>query len=78
MPNIDQVAIVCEENGGEWNEEHLECSGIDSEVCEENGGRFEECGSACRHDPEAEICTLQCTVYCDFSEVDEIERCESE
>ncbi len=59
---------LCESKGGTRNEEHMECSGISDTICEDNGWRHEDCGSACRHDGDAQICTMQCVVYCDFSQ----------
>ncbi len=73
--NMDQVAILCEDQWGTRDVMYHECHGIDAMMCEEYGGRFEECGSACRHDPEAEICTLQCVIYCDFSQLAEKQEC---
>ena len=57
----------CEEHKGKWIEEFSECEYPDSqEWCEEVGGEFQECESACRNNPEAEICTLQCVQVCQF------------
>jgi hypothetical protein len=76
--NIDQIAVLCEDNGAAWDDEHLECSGLSPEMCESYGGRHETCGSACRHDGDATICTLQCVVYCDFSDVEAKILCDME
>ena len=56
----------CISSGGTWLPESKECEGIDKETCEQIGGQFNECASACRNDPEAEICTLQCVLVCQF------------
>ncbi len=56
----------CEEAGGNWLAEYNECEFVDREWCEEAGGTFAECESACRHDPDAEICTMQCVPVCYF------------
>jgi|GEM_PF-1876502 len=64
-PSAD-VGKLCVDTKGEWSAEWKECGGVDKTWCEANGGRFEECGSACRHDPKAEMCTMQCVIYCDF------------
>ena len=66
--NPDDVSISdkiesCELIGGTLNE-HDECLGIDQQGCSVLGGDWEECGSACRHDADAEICALQCEIYC--------------
>lgn len=56
----------CEENGGEWNEEFNECLGIDENTCVDGGGEFNPCASACRNEPDAQVCTMQCVIVCDF------------
>lgn len=56
----------CEALGGEALEEFSECEGISQQACEDLGGEFLECESACRNNPEAEICTLQCVAVCSF------------
>ena len=54
----------CQSNGGNWLPEFIECEGISSDQCKVIGGEFKECESACRHDPKAEVCTLQCVPVC--------------
>lgn len=54
----------CVEMGGEWIPEASECEYISQEDCTMLGGEFNECGSACRNDPEAQMCTMQCVPYC--------------
>jgi hypothetical protein len=56
----------CEAAEGTWVGEANECEYISQEKCEELGGTFNECASACRNDPEAEICTMQCVLVCEF------------
>ena len=58
----------CSENEGIWIEEHKECEGISEEICKELDGEFDACASACRNDPDAEICTKQCVLVCSFEE----------
>ena len=58
----------CTDHGGKWVEEHEECENISEKDCKEIGGEFNECASACRNDPDAEICTLQCVPLCSFEE----------
>lgn len=72
--NIDSNSIrnldlksICQDNGGNWLEEFSQCEYISSTTCSQIGGEFNECGSACRNDPNAEICTMQCVPYCDIS-----------
>lgn len=64
----DQLDLgkTCTANGGNWLESPQECEGISNEICEEMGGVLNECASACRNDPGAEICTMQCVLVCEF------------
>jgi hypothetical protein len=57
----------CESFNGNWLEESKECTGINKTQCEELDGYFNECASACRNDPDAEICTMQCVIVCQFN-----------
>ncbi len=57
---------LCVSFGGEWSAEFSECLGIAGDVCMEIGGNWNECASACRNNPNAEICTMQCVQVCDF------------
>lgn len=56
----------CENLEGTWVEDFQECEYISKEKCEELGGNFNECASACRNDPNAEVCTMQCVLVCEF------------
>jgi len=56
----------CEEAGGKWLVSHGECEMISQQWCEQQMGVFKECESACRHDPEAKRCTMQCVLVCEF------------
>lgn len=58
---------LCTMDNGEWDEEHQECLGVNEESCQAMGGMFNECASACRHNPEAQMCTMQCVVVCSFN-----------
>ncbi len=60
---------MCVAMGGEWSEDFQECLGIGSEACVEIGGNWNECASACRNNPEVEVCTMQCVQICDFKEI---------
>ena len=66
--NLD-LKSICQDNGGNWLEEFSQCESSNPAVCSQMGGEFKECGSACRNDPDAQICTLQCVPYCDVSNV---------
>lgn len=57
---------LCEEVGGKWLFDSYECEGVSKESCNEIGGVHNECASACRNDPTAEICTMQCVLVCQF------------
>lgn len=61
----------CQQNGGTWIEEAKECEYISADWCEAEGGFFNECGSACRNDPNAEVCTMQCVPVCNFWKIEE-------
>jgi hypothetical protein len=58
---------ACLSFDGNWLEESQECEGMAESQCAASGGTFNECASACRNNPEAEMCTMQCVVVCDFS-----------
>lgn len=57
---------MCEDVGGKWLFDSYECEGVSKEACDKIGGIHNECASACRNDPEAEICTMQCVLVCQF------------
>jgi len=61
-----KAAKSCIDAKGEWSAKWKECGGVDKAWCEANGGRFNECASACRHDPGAKFCTMQCVILCEF------------
>jgi hypothetical protein len=52
----------CESIGGTWT--GYDCEGIGQQQCQEIGGTFNECASACRNNPDAEVCTMQCVQVC--------------
>lgn len=54
----------CSENGGIWDKQYKECGGITKEVCAKIKGVWIECGSPCRHDPDAQVCIQSCAIYC--------------
>jgi len=56
----------CRSKSGKWLEESKECENIVEVECESIGGTFNPCASACRNNPEAKICTLQCVLVCEF------------
>lgn len=60
--------LECENKGGEWfsGSNVCEINSLSKQECLAQGGEFNECASACRHDPEAEMCTMQCVLTCTF------------
>jgi len=58
----------CANNSGTWYETDKTCeiNSLVGDSCTSRGGVFNECNSACRHDPEASICTMQCVLTCSF------------
>lgn len=67
IPKEESLRMSCEAAGGAWIEGVNECENIAESDCIELGGTFEACASACRNDPDAEICTMQCVPVCYFS-----------
>lgn len=68
-PQNEQVNVegkACADVGGTWSIEFQECLGITGESCAEIGGNWNDCASACRNNPNAEFCTMQCVQVCDF------------
>jgi hypothetical protein len=57
----------CGVQNGLWINQYKECEGISKEFCQSRGGYFNECASACRHNPEATICTMQCVPICEYA-----------
>ncbi len=55
---------ICESFKGTWLPEFRECENIDKDTCDLIRGTYDECASACRNDPTAEICTMQCVQVC--------------
>lgn len=54
----------CIENSGKWINEYKECEFVSEEWCNQRGGSFDECSSACRHNPKAELCITVCVPVC--------------
>lgn len=61
------VESQCKKHDGEWLLEWNECEYLAEQQCLEMNGDYFECESACRHDPNAEICTTQCVPVCVIS-----------
>jgi hypothetical protein len=57
----------CTAAGGTWRFDFGECEYAGQTWCDESGGTWEECASACRHNPDPlAICTMQCVPVCSF------------
>jgi hypothetical protein len=58
----------CAQKEGVWypKEKICEANQLSKSQCIEQEGEFNECASACRHDPEAQVCTMQCVLTCTF------------
>ena len=57
---------LCLENDGTWINKYNECEYIPENVCTNANGVYNECESACRHEPEETACTKQCVTVCEF------------
>ena len=57
---------ACELLDGTALEQFNECEFISQEACDYLGGNFYECESACRNDPDAEMCIMMCVPVCKF------------
>ena len=55
---------ICTNAGGVWDGTYRECGGVSESSCKQISGTWNECGSACRHNPSAEMCTMQCVQFC--------------
>ncbi len=62
----DGKQSLCEDAGGKWIESASECEGISEQLCTQLGGDYNSCASACRNDPDAQVCTMQCVFVCEF------------
>lgn len=53
---------------GVWypSEKICEVNQLSETQCGAKGGIFNGCASACRHDPSAQVCTMQCVLTCTF------------
>lgn len=56
----------CTDSGGIYDLSYDECLGVDGAMCTSIGGTWNECASACRNNPQASVCTMQCVQVCEF------------
>jgi hypothetical protein len=61
---VTKEETACTSKGGNWSTHYRECTGIDGQSCTAIGGTYDECASACRHNPKAEACILMCVQVC--------------
>ena len=54
----------CKKAWWTYDRKFSECTNITEVSCKNIGGKYENCGSACRHDSNAKICTENCAIYC--------------
>lgn len=65
--DLQKLAEACRQHNGKWVALHRECESSDKDWCIGAGGQFDECASACRHNPDPNApCTLQCVPVCMF------------
>lgn len=58
---------ACRSLDGIWYPSNVcEVNQLSENECIAKGGEFNPCASACRHNPEAEVCTMQCVLTCTF------------
>lgn len=62
-----KIQSACEDNNGTWLSDSNECEGLSKDLCDQLGGTFNECASACRNNPKAQMCTMQCVLVCQFN-----------
>jgi hypothetical protein len=76
---VDSAALEkgCVDAGGKYLLLFNECENISSETCTTLGGTFNECASACRHAPEAVVCTAQCVPVCSFGAANAVQQPEA-
>lgn len=67
LERIIDLPATCSGLNGTWIEDSKECEGITAQDCTELNGVFDDCASACRNDPIAQACTLQCVPVCKFN-----------
>lgn len=64
----EKVLFCVSSEGGRWLQEYNECEYMPQQQCENLGGKYNECASACRHDPDAQVCIMMCVQVCQFAE----------
>lgn len=73
-----EYSELCLKAGGVWDNEHIECQGLNEASCQKIGANFDNCASPCRHDPNAEVCMTMCVEVCSFKTTDKNEHLDGE
>jgi len=68
---------ACTDAGGKYLALFNECEKVSSAACSTMGGSYNECASACRHAPEAVMCTAQCVPVCSFGTASTVKQPEA-
>ena len=63
----NKVLTCVSSEGGRWLQAFNECEYMPQQQCKNLGGEYNECASACRHDPDAQMCIMMCVQVCQFS-----------
>lgn len=65
---VEPTKVSCEADGGVWFAYNSSCeiNSLSQSACIAKGGEYNECNSACRHNKEATVCTMQCVMTCTF------------
>jgi len=73
LPPTDTMPIgsyesVCQNASGAWIGQYNECEGMSQTQCANLDGSFNECASACRHNPDPQAACIQvCIAVCTFN-----------
>ncbi|MDD4358464.1 MAG: hypothetical protein PHY30_01455 [Candidatus Pacebacteria bacterium] len=64
VPQTANYESDCINSSFKWIENYNECEGVKRDWCKERSGVFDECASACRHNPKSEMCITLCVPVC--------------
>ncbi len=64
----------CLKNEWIWISSASECTWISYKICTKLKWKFDWCASACRNDPKATVCTMQCIQVCNFNKKIDYEK----
>ena len=62
------IESLCKQKNGVYysTEKLCEVNQLSKTQCLAQNGQFNECASACRHDPKAQVCNMMCVLTCTF------------